>query len=52
MALDFRWEVFNVLNNVNFATPGNDVQDLTDLGVITNTVGGPRVMQFGAKFEF
>jgi hypothetical protein len=52
VSLDFRWEVFNVLNNVNFATPGNDVQDPTDLGVISNTIGGPRVMQFGAKVEF
>jgi hypothetical protein len=52
MGLEFRWEVFNAFNNVNFATPGNDVQDSTDLGVISNTVGGPRVMQFGARFEF
>jgi hypothetical protein len=51
-SMEFRWEVFNVLNNVNFATPGNDVQDPTDLGVISNTVGGPRVMQLGLKLEF
>ena len=51
-SMELRWEVFNVLNNVNFATPGNDVQDPTDLGVISNTVGGPRVMQLGLRLEF
>ena len=50
--VEFRWEVFNVLNNVNFATPNNDLQDRLDLGTITNTVGGPRVMQFGLKLRF
>jgi hypothetical protein len=47
-----RWDVFNVFNNVNFANPNNDLQDTTDFGRITNTVGGPRVMQFGAKVKF
>ena len=51
-SMELRWEVFNVLNSVNFATPGNDVQDPTDLGVISNTVGGPRVMQLGLRLEF
>jgi hypothetical protein len=50
--LELRWEVFNVLNRVNFANPSNDLQDRLDLGVISNTVGGPRVMQFGVKFRF
>jgi hypothetical protein len=50
--LEFRWEVFNVLNNVNFANPSNDLQDVLDFGTISNTVGGPRVMQFGLKFKF
>ncbi|MEK6284757.1 MAG: TonB-dependent receptor [Acidobacteriota bacterium] len=50
--IEFRWEVFNLFNNVNFATPNNDLQDRLDLGTITNTVGGPRVMQFGLKLRF
>jgi hypothetical protein len=50
--LEFRWDVFNVFNNVNFAIPNNDLQDATDFGKITNTVGGPRVMQFGVKIKF
>jgi hypothetical protein len=52
VALEFRWEVFNVFNNVNFALPGNDLQDTSDFGKVLNTVGGPRVMQFGMKFVF
>ena len=50
--LEFRWEVFNLFNNVNFATPNNDLQDRLDIGTISNTVGGPRVMQFGLKLRF
>ncbi len=51
--LEFRWDVFNVLNNVNFATPNNVIGDAaTDFGKITDTVGGPRVMQFGLKLKF
>jgi hypothetical protein len=50
--LQFRWDVFNVFNNVNFALPNNDLQDTTDFGRITSTIGGPRVMQFGLKLKF
>ncbi|HZH32892.1 MAG TPA: carboxypeptidase regulatory-like domain-containing protein [Pyrinomonadaceae bacterium] len=52
VGLELRWDVFNVFNNVNFANPNGDLQDATDFGRITNTVGGPRVMQFGAKLKF
>jgi hypothetical protein len=52
IGVEFRWDVFNVFNNVNFATPGNDLQDSTDFGRILNTIGGPRVMQFGLRFVF
>ena len=52
LGLQFRWEIFNVFNNVNFAVPANDLQDTTDFGKVLNTVGGPRVMQFGLRFLF
>jgi len=52
LAFEFRWDVFNAFNNVNFATPGNDLQDATDFGKILNTIGGPRVMQFGLRLVF
>ena len=50
---ELRWDVFNVFNNVNYALPENVIGDPgTDFGQITNTVGGPRVMQFGFKVTF
>jgi hypothetical protein len=52
VGLEFRWDVFNLFNNVNFANPASDLADTTDFGTITNTVGGPRVMQFGLKLKF
>ena len=50
--LEFKWDVFNVFNFVNFANPNADLTDETDFGLITKTVGAPRVMQFGAKLRF
>jgi hypothetical protein len=53
VGLEFRWDVFNVFNNVNFATPNNVIGETgTDFGRITDTIGGPRVMQFGMKLKF
>jgi hypothetical protein len=52
LSLEFRWEIFNLFNSVNFANPNNDLNDTLDLGTISNTVGGPRVMQFGLKLKF
>jgi hypothetical protein len=51
--LETRWDVFNVFNTVNFATPNSVIGDAgTDFGKITDSVGGPRVMQFGLKLTF
>jgi len=49
--VEFRTEFFNLFNNVNFALPVNDLQD-SSVGNIENTVGGPRVIQFGFRFVF
>jgi hypothetical protein len=49
--MEFRTEFFNLFNNVNFALPVNDLQD-SSVGAIENTVGGPRVIQFGLRFVF
>ena len=48
---ELRWEVFNVFNSVNFGMPENNF-DSVDFGTITNTVGGPRVSQFGLRVTF
>lgn len=50
--LELGFDLFNVFNTVNFANPNSDLQDAVDFGVITNTLGGPRVGQFRAKFKF
>jgi hypothetical protein len=52
MSFDIGFDLFNVFNTTNFANPNSDLQDSVDFGVITNTVGGPRVGQFRAKFRF
>ena len=49
--LEFRWEVFNAFNNVNFGLPSSDIRG-TSFGQVTNTVTGSRVMQFAMKFNF
>jgi hypothetical protein len=52
VTLEFRGDIFNAFNNVNFALPNNDLQDGTDFGRVTNTVGGPRIAQFSLKLRF
>ena len=49
--LEFRWEVFNLFNNTNFALPTNNILD-SNFGQITRTVSEPRLMQFALKLNF
>jgi hypothetical protein len=49
--LELRAEVFNVFNTVSFGLPDNNF-DSTDFGVITSSIGGPRVSQFGLRVNF
>jgi hypothetical protein len=50
---ELRMDVFNILNTTNFATPNNVIGAAgTDYGKITDTVGGPRVLQFGLRVLF
>jgi hypothetical protein len=51
--VELRWDVFNLFNTVNYALPNNVIGTATtDFGKITDSVGGPRVMQFGARVRF
>ncbi len=53
LGFEFRWEIFNLFNHVNFAIPNNVIGEAgTDFNKITDTIGGPRVMQFGLKMKF
>ncbi|MFQ5927551.1 MAG: hypothetical protein ACE5MH_08975, partial [Terriglobia bacterium] len=49
--LEFRWEIFNAFNNVNFDIPETNIFD-TDFGRIGETVTSPRLMQFALKINF
>ncbi|MCP5117196.1 MAG: hypothetical protein GY953_40745, partial [bacterium] len=49
--LEFRWEVFNVLNRTNFGTPTLDITS-SSFGQIQNTITEPRLMQFALKLNF
>ena len=48
--LQFRWEMFNSLNKVNYNGPGTTL-GTSNFGVITGA-GAPRTMQLGLKFIF
>jgi hypothetical protein len=48
--VQFRWEVFNVLNHVNFNAPITALNN-ANFGKI-QTAGDPRIMQFAMKFNF
>jgi len=59
--VQFRWEAFNVFNHVNFAVPGdpnvltnsnNLLLNPSGFGVITQTAGSPRQMQFSLRYDF
>lgn len=52
MSFELGFDLFNVFNTVNFANPNSDLQDSVDFGVVTNSLGGPRVGQIRAKFRF
>jgi hypothetical protein len=49
-AVQFRWEVFNVLNHVNFNAPITALNS-GSFGQI-QTAGDPRIMQFALKFTY
>jgi hypothetical protein len=48
--LQFRWEIFNVINHVNLDGPSTSLNSAT-FGTITSA-GDPRIMQLGIKFRF
>lgn len=49
--LEFRWEVFNLFNNVNFDVPNTNIRSV-GFGQIFRTVSNPRLMQFALKLNF
>lgn len=51
MKLQIRAESFNFMNTPRFAIPDTTLTDNT-FGQVTSTLGSPRHLQFGARFEF
>jgi hypothetical protein len=49
--VEMRIEMFNVFNHVNLGNPNVTVGN-ANFGRITATSGGPRIMQFAAKYVF
>jgi cell fate regulator YaaT (PSP1 superfamily) len=49
--VEFRAELFNLFNNVNFANPVNVVSS-ANFGQVVATSTGPRVVQFALKYVF
>jgi Carboxypeptidase regulatory-like domain/TonB-dependent Receptor Plug Domain len=49
--LEFRAEIFNAFNTVNFDNPTTDINSV-DFGRITSIVGRPRLMQLGLRLNF
>ena len=49
--LEFRWEIFNAFNHVNFNVPETDILS-PSFGQIFRTVTNPRLMQVALKVNF
>jgi hypothetical protein len=51
MNIEFRAEIFNAFNTVNFDNPVTSINS-PNFGRVTEIVGRPRVMQFGLRLNF
>jgi hypothetical protein len=51
-SVSFRAEAYNLVNEVNFAAPGLNINTPQTFGQITSTVSNPRFMQMALRFDF
>jgi hypothetical protein len=47
-----RWDIFNVLNRVNYGLPNRNLSDAATVGTITTLGGDPRQMQLSLRVLF
>ncbi len=52
MSFDLGVDIFNLFNTKNFGTPEVDLSDVNNRFTLYQTVGGPRLAQFRARFSF
>jgi hypothetical protein len=50
--IQFRAELFNILNSVSWGAPGRDITAPTSFGAITSQINSPRNIQFSLKYAF
>lgn len=52
--LQFRWETYNLFNNVNFDSDNIDIdiETIATFGRMFSSSGTPRVMQFALRYDF
>ena len=50
--IEFRAELFNILNSVSWGAPGRDITTPASYGAITSQINSPRTIQFGLKYAF
>jgi len=49
---EFRAQAFNITNTPTFANPASEIGTASSFGVITATVGNPRILQFVLKIRY
>lgn len=51
---EFRWEMFNLLNQATFANPNSTLpgSGFGNMGQVTSTIGGPRTMQLALRLKW
>ena len=50
-SLELGFDLFNIFDTVNLATPNNDLQDTADFGKITQTTGGSESRTVPGKIQ-
>jgi Carboxypeptidase regulatory-like domain len=52
MKFDFKAEMFNVFNRVQFGDPGTSVGNTATIGIVSSQVNNPRLIQFAGRVSF